>query len=381
MSEQRLPVRRSIANGIDWAVFYQLTLRHRVTPTVWKVLKAAAASDIPFDFVTLAEKYTQVNARRNLELASTIVLLTRLFHQNGIRSIVLKGIGFAVQAYHEWASRHAGDIDLFVDAHDLNGAVNLLKASGFRRMEYDIDPLSKKFKIFMKGNNQILYSDPARHIGIELHWRLFPQQHLLPLTFNAAWQDSQSIAMANSTLHTLSRHHTLLHACCHGAQHLWYRLFWLYDVALCISRFSDTDWCVLTALVKHLRVHQSVAQALYLVHNFFDVQLPSAGYRLMSTGKDRNRNLRRVMRLMFEFDAGPCIPFSIPHLIKIQHDLALRNNDAERIFYLCRYLAPSLRDFNAILLPDAAAFLYYPLRPIIWIYRKIIGKDRDDVFA
>jgi hypothetical protein len=380
-SGQRLPVRRSIANGVDWAVFYQLMLRHRVTPTVWKVLKTSAATDIPLDFATLAEKYTQENALRNLALASTLVRLTRVLHQNGIRSIVLKGVGVAVQVYDEWVRRHAGDIDLFVDAHDLNRAVSLLKASGFCQMEYDIDPMSKKFNLLMQWNNQIAYSDTARHIDIELHWQLFPQQHLLPLTFNAVWHDSQSIAMANTTFHTLSRHHTLLHACCHGAKHLWNRLFWLYDVALCINRFSDTDWRVLKALVKRLRAQQFIAQALYLVRIFFDVQLPPAGYQLMSAGKDRNRMLYRVMRLMFEFDADPCNPFSIQHLMEIQQNLALRNNDTERFFFLYRYLAPNLRDFDAIALPDAAAFLYYPLKPMIWIYRKMIGNHSDDIVS
>lgn len=366
-------VLKRLTRKIDWKCFAALAERHRVTPTVWDVLKLSPlCAEVPCTYLLSAKRRTRQNTLKNLQSASVLIELTKRLQQHGIRVMVLKGIGLAMQTYLEWEKRHAGDIDLFIHKKDLAKATHLLITSGFRKMDHDFEPGSAKFDILSRTHFHLVFDDPSRQIRIELHWRLNKDLWNFPLSFESVWEHRHSIVMAGHTIETLSLPHAMLFGCCHGASHGWQRIFWLYDIALGLSRFSDADWRDWTASAHQLRLEGFIAAALGLLRMFFNLRLPSCGHQMTDTCKSLEKTLRNAARLMLVFDSGPYVLFSLPGLYRLQHDWIIRKGTKKRMAYIGSKIVPCLGDLTAVPLPDAAAFLYYPFKPIIWLYRKII---------
>jgi hypothetical protein len=367
-------VGRWMTKRIDWIGFDALAERHRVTPIVWGVLKSdLSAAGVPHAYLSSAEVRARQNAMRNLQSASTLIGLTNHLRRQGIRVMVLKGVGLAMQTYARWEKRHAGDIDLFVHQQDLIKAASLLIAAGFRKIGPDFEPGSAKFGILDGTRCHMEFVDPDRRIRIELHWRLARDHGSFPLSFEAAWRQRCSVKLAGSSIQTLSLPHAMLFGCYHGAVHGWHRLFWLYDMALGINRFSDKDWHTWIPSVRRMGLERPVAAALELLRIFFEVPLPSRVRQMIDASGSLGKALRNAAKLMFAFDSGPYKFFSPPNFYRLQHDWIMRKGIKERMAFVGGKIAPSLGDVTAVPLPEAVAFLYYPLKPMIWLYRKTIS--------
>jgi hypothetical protein len=366
-------VLKRLTQEIDWECFAALAERHRVTPTVWSVLKSSTlCAEVPCTYLISAKHRTRQNNLKNLQSASVLIELTRRLQQHGIRIMVLKGIGMAMQTYPEWSKRHAGDIDLFIHEKDLAKATHLLIAFGFRRVDHDSEPGSAKFNILVRNHCHLIFGDVSGQIRIELHWRLTRDLWDSPLSFESVWKHRHPIVMAGCTIETLSLPHAMLFGCYHGAAHGWQRIFWLYDIALGLNRFSDADWNDWMVSAHQLHLERFVAAALGLLQMFFNLRLPSCGYQMTDACKSLEKALGNTARLMFIFDGRPYALFSLPNLYRLQHDWIIRKGIKNRMAFIGNKIMPSLGDLTAVPLPDAAALLYYPFKPIIWLYRKII---------
>ena len=149
----------------------------------------------------------------------------------GIRFIPLKGPLLSFRLYGDVTYRYFRDLDILIDASDIDGVRDILEADGYRAIERPWPEGIGARQRLLKYHHDIPFTHPDKQIMIELHWRLRHRQ----------WPDVSeadrhvknnltSFPFAGRSFQTLNNEMELLYLVIHGGLHHWGRLKWLVDV-------------------------------------------------------------------------------------------------------------------------------------------------------
>lgn len=119
--------------GVNWEYFYELAIKGNVSALAYQVLrKMAPLSAIP-QFIIDKFKCTYLfTAAKAIRQHRELLKLLKLFNQNNIEVIPLKGTILANRLYSDIAARGAStDFDLFVKEKDTDRVKSFLKESGY----------------------------------------------------------------------------------------------------------------------------------------------------------------------------------------------------------------------------------------------------------
>ena len=95
----------------EWRTIFCQVQKQSVAGVTWPLVKDRTLPlDMAFQWVGIAERIRGLNELQNAEAAR----LTRLFEENGRKSVILKGQANA-RLYPEKGSRQPGDIDIYGD--------------------------------------------------------------------------------------------------------------------------------------------------------------------------------------------------------------------------------------------------------------------------
>lgn len=246
---------------IDRPAMIKLAQKHRLLPALsWAV---AASGDIAL-WPELQAVQRRVSIRALRQAAETRRLLD-LFARAGCRALVLKGQALSLQLYGRADLRMSSDIDFLVDPTMKTVAHNLMVKNGFTPI-YPVDVETLSFI----NKDQVYTSNKLR---VELHWRLFDNQALLPWSFDELWANRSSvILMESQEAPTLARHHHILYQALHGLKHGWRRARWLVDLTVALQ--DDADRKALFALAQHYNLIPALAHTTRLAQSVFEVDLP-----------------------------------------------------------------------------------------------------------
>ena len=382
---QRTKLEKLLKNSdINWNCFLKLvTDRHRLTGPVYKNLIQYGKASIPESVLSQLKKQYRQNAYQMLSKTAELVKLTSLFKKNGIRALPYKGPVLGMLLYGDLSMRRSTDLDIVIPVKYVSHAEKILIESGYTRIapRYELTPKQQKSVIRKGVHSSFLH--PINKINVELHWKFFPD-HICSVDFDDIWQNRQMIKIGENFLPSCSLEDYLILLLIHGGKHSWRRLFWLNDIVLILNRFTAWDWETFMNRVRQLGINRPAVSALLLLEHLFDLELPHRVHEL--AGNDKKTfflvqiSLARIMesdeankRVDFPFfDVKEKLSsfFFLPHL-RYKLSVVLTN------FF------PN--DFEYLALPDRFFFLYYPLRPTFWFFRKftkikpvLVSKDVND---
>jgi hypothetical protein len=207
--------------------------------------------------------------------------LCKVFETEGIQVAVLKGLPLCMKAYGNLGIRHSKDIDLLVSPKDAKRAADKLQELGYVRLTPRVNITPKQMERWTRHKKDFEFRHATSGNEVELHWRPFDNLHLLSNDFPIDPYRRIEIARGLS-LPALSDRDLMLYLCVHGAQHAWFRLKWIVDIAALSSRLSTSELHRLMSLGKEMGVEQTVHLALLLSSLFF--------------GAPRNATLRPATR-------------------------------------------------------------------------------------
>jgi hypothetical protein len=221
-------------------------------------------------------------------------------------------------------------------------------------------------------NNQLAFFHPKKKIQLEIHWRLFANTHLLPLTFDDLLKDSSQIMVGNTTIACLSNHHLLFFLCAHGAKHHWALLYWLMEIAALIQKV-DYDWNIVLKEAKLMKVERPLVQGLVLIEMLFGLPSPLVIKEYYKTQKII-QNLVETSHQIIKEEGSFSQKTTISNYLKIlNYKMKLRKGIRYKLGYLKMY---SVQDFERFKLPDSLFFGYFWLRPFFWLWRYVIRPTR-----
>jgi hypothetical protein len=352
-------------SSINWTTFQNLIDRHRVPILVHANLARYGGSTIP----EMPWRAIQARARKASKLsllqAAELVRLSRVFREAGIDLLPMKGTTLSLRIYGELTVRTLRDLDLLVRTEDFDRAERLLVEQGYHRIIPDFKPTERMKTAIRCLTYHYNYVHGSLNTRVELHWRFldWSQEQLKQL-----WIHSRDIQWHGTNLRHIEDGILFLMLCEHGTKHMWFRMKWLGDVAMLMIQESPQTRGDLAALVQERRLGGSVAQTLLLVHWLYGIDPPEWVHAL-ATRDARAVNLAAVALEAILSPREGQDPNPIRGHLRIWRYLRDQGKAPSPANYL-KKIALNPDDANLVSLPDSLFWLYYVLRPVLWIWRR-----------
>lgn len=359
-SEHDAPPQQSI----DWDHFLQLVKHHRVSPEIYRVAKRGTPSIPPHIVQALQHEYKN-NLFRMLRLSAEMKDVCHSFTEHGIRTIVLKGPVLGVDLYGDVSLRMSGDIDILVPIHELDSIDRLLGELGYKKDDY-INTFLNDWKW---RYHHVSYEHPVKRCKLEVHWRLHPGPAKEP-GFDELWERKKQSAMSmpKTPIYQLGDEDLLLFLVAHGARHGWSRLRWLTDIdRLC--KKTEIDWDTTRRRAHQQWMDHLIGQALWLSIGLLRTppMADLAPYVRSERGKKLAEEAIFYVSRMVNLHTSP-LPVDVSAFHQ-RHLFALMDV-RQKGLYLLSTLLPCALDAQLLPLPKPLHFLYVPLRPILWAWRR-----------
>lgn len=262
---------------LRWGYLRALARYHGVTPLVYSHLKRHFEEAVPED--ALGDLHDQVHAQMasSLFLMSEMGTLGRLFKEEAIPAISVKGISLAQEVYGNLALRPFVDIDLLIRRSDFGRLEELLLGRGFQQIE--MKGWQKSLYLFV--NRQYTFWRPAiegkgrLYSVLDVHTDLLPPGYSYGEGFDDLMARSVPMPAAQGGIHTLRPEDLLIVLCFHGFKNRWDRLKHVADVAEAVRAYPDLDWGEVFARAHAMRGRRVILLGLYLAHHVLGADLPA----------------------------------------------------------------------------------------------------------
>ncbi|MFJ7681471.1 nucleotidyltransferase domain-containing protein [Peribacillus butanolivorans] len=367
---------------IDWEFFLHLSLHHRVYPLVYlKIIKLNGNSIPAYVIQTLYKEYKQ-NTFRMLQLSGEMEQVSKLFNENEVPLLFLKGPVIAHDIYGDISLRTSKDLDILIPKVELAKTEKLLMSFGYEKMS-----APTAFNEWKWDNHHFSYFHPQKRIQIEIHWRLHPRPSKEP-NFNELWKRKRMSMLTNYPVHFLGNDDLFSYLIAHGARHGWFRLRWLADIDQIVRKninLNKNNRLQRQCLHQHLggQEHLLVGQALILASQLFNTPINDEMQKLTE-----EKRFKKVAKMgVFYINEMSLLDYSISEDVCVNNDKHSLKSNLQKSFYVHLYLFslktnlqkflffiklfyPSSADTKTLKLPKPLQFLYFPLHPFLWAWRK-----------
>jgi|GEM_PF-5225003 len=251
-----------LTTGLDEGRLLPLLRHHRL---LLRLPSAALARVSPATADLIKQARRHAFARTMAGRASLFRVIQSLEHHN-IPTLCLKGPALAGVFGAADRLRMSHDFDLLVRPAHLPQAEAILRQLGYQ------PDLADRQTSPWHGHS---WSAPAHSGIIELHHRLCSPPSLLPSSLFDPWRHTQPVTIQGGRLTTLTAPASLVYLAVHGTQHVWWRLFWLVDIADAMVD-PAVDWQQALALARSARVEHYLLLALGLAQQILAAPLPAS---------------------------------------------------------------------------------------------------------
>lgn len=352
----------ALFSNMDWKLFLELAMHHRVYPSIYSKLNEIGDPWIPSSVIKTLNQAFQRNTFQMLHLSSETEHLSRLFSKHSIRTLFLKGPVLGYDLYGNLSKRTSNDLDILIPIQDLDRMDKLLIENGYVKDDYILTVLND----WKWRHHHFTYYHPEKSVKIEIHWRLHPGPSIEP-AFNELWERKRVSTMTHEAVYILGKEDLFSFLTTHGARHGWSRLRWLADIDQMARQ--ELDWGRQLALLKKTCSLHIAGQALILSAQLLGTPVNEEAKILMS--KKRSRHLAQHAL----FYIGQLINLHTPPVPKNiakyhKHHLFNLMPVKQKLIFILSTLYPYPLDAETLPLPKAMHFLYFPLHPLLWVWRK-----------
>ncbi|OIO67622.1 MAG: hypothetical protein COW18_02470 [Zetaproteobacteria bacterium CG12_big_fil_rev_8_21_14_0_65_54_13] len=261
--------------------FLQMVRWHRVTPQVYQRL-AAAGSDLPADFFQRLQAENMHCRQQHLRQATWLAGIARALRTDRVAFIVPKGAALSQRLYGNQGYRQCRDIDIMVDAENVDRVEAILFAAGFMRTMPHAEATPKQLRFLDRHKKDREYIHGRDRTRVELHWRLIDVAHPFNPSLKELLADAEWVSIHGESIPTLSGPLLWLYQCLHGSVSGWYRLRWLCDIAL-LMHDHPPAWHALLQQAKKYHCRNSLLEAVGLACAFYRMPVPVEPFSLIST--------------------------------------------------------------------------------------------------
>ncbi|MDM5313201.1 nucleotidyltransferase domain-containing protein [Peribacillus frigoritolerans] len=352
------PTKKEMFKDIDWDLFLKISMHHRVYPILYSQLKMIDSKLVPpYVFQILNREYKK-NTFQMLQLSGEMEQISKLFIENQIQLLFLKGPVIAYEIYGDISLRTSKDLDILIPISKLEKAEELLLNFGYERVEETTILNEVKWRGY-----HLAYFNPQKNIELEIHWRLQPLPSQEP-NFKELWERKRGSSLTSYPVYYLGKEDLILYLVSHGSRHGWFRLRWLLDIDYLLGKGLDLEKA--SKILNKYSSYHLLGQTLILVSEL--LKTPINKELQIFTEEYRSKKLAQSA-VFFINQLVPLETIMSSTLFK-RYIISLRSSNFQKFIYILLLSYPSSVDANTLRLPKTLHFLYFPLRPLLWIWRR-----------
>lgn len=121
-----MDAKKELVKDIDWELFLKLANHHRIYPIIYLKIKMIDGNMIPTRVIEILHQKYKENTYHMLRLAAEMEIVSKIFTENHIRLLFLKGPVIAQDMYGDISLRTSKDLDILVPINDISKAEELL---------------------------------------------------------------------------------------------------------------------------------------------------------------------------------------------------------------------------------------------------------------
>lgn len=360
-----------IKESLDWNenYFIDFLQKHRIEELAFITLKDQEFFSVPFkQRIESSLRQNQLKALSAFRIQSQLQIF---FNENQVQSIFLKGIFLSKLYYGDIGLRNVFDIDVWVEEKNIDLTADFLRTIGYRKINEQQKYSRHQLKYLKLSSHHDIFINPfdENAVPIELHWKI--RNSLGNYMFNPVLERKSLFQIDVNELEFTVLNHIdqFIFIAVHGAEHGWFRMKWLADLYH-IQKTIDFDWDTLFDRAINLRSYREVKMACHLLSQFYTLDEDTFNGLSGLNFLDKLR-INYVKNFML-YPYGYCDT----RFEKIKNGIYLlslnrRGYIAKELIY--KNLTKPI-DWVTLPLPDYLFFLYFPLRPFLWLYRKIKSK-------
>lgn len=202
---------------------------HGMVGVLLKFHSGTLADHLPQQFAQAVNDVHQQNVVLALQRMRVLHRLAAALNPSGINWVAFKGPVLSQLLYADFATRGVGDLDLLVDACDLDQAARALEQAGFKQV-LDIPPAPNPLRSqFLETAHQLPFSSPEG-ILIELHWRTESLSAMCLPPLKDLTSSLTSCQLGPTSVKTFARELYVPYVAIHAARSLCMRWKWGYDL-------------------------------------------------------------------------------------------------------------------------------------------------------
>jgi hypothetical protein len=352
----------NIERSIDWGKFVSLVIHHRIYPQVFTKLKQNKLQSLVPEHVfhKLNNSY-KTNTLKMLYLSREMDRICRVFNDDDVRMLVLKGPVLAESLYGDISLRTSSDLDLLVPINELDKVGSLLANEGYLKDDYITSVLGE----WKWRHHHVTYFHPEKKVKIEVHWRLSPGPGAEP-DFNDLWKRKRRSILTTTPIYFLGQEDLFLFLVSHGSRHGWSRLRWLVDIHQLVGQ--DVDWRYLLSLLQKYQLHQLSGKTLILTCNLLGTEINKD---MLSLVTQKSKELGQKTVFYFEHMINLHAETLDDYVSKYhQNYLFSLKTIPQKLLFIISFLYPYPEDVSTLKLPKNLHVLYFVLRPFLWCWRK-----------
>ena len=349
----------------DWPAVLRLANRHLVLPLFLLGLRSAGVRAGDPVFEPDAERRRRRHTARGMLQLEAMRQAAGSLAARGIPALFLKGLPLGMRLYGSPYAKTSIDIDLLVPPDAFAPAEQALREAGWRRSIPDFRETPARARRYDALEKEHVL---RRHGGsLELHRRLLRNPYLFDPPFDSLYENRATVRIEGHAFRTLGDADQFLYLACHGSLHYWRRLKWLCDFGAFLRCIDGDALGQAAARGRAQRLKAVVAPALLLCRQTLRVPTPP-GVAALCAGGPRARLVASVSR------SGWTPPDGLRSVLLEglrRGGRVFMGNGIRFSFHEVRGFLIQPRDFGTVNLPDRFFWLYFPLRPVLWLWRAL----------
>lgn len=344
------------SRDVDWNEVINEANEHSITGLIYPALKNIKDNNIDKDIIDKLKKHTFYSAVRQSNHIKRTAEILKLFNENNIPVIVLKGL--VVREYYPKPDlRTMCDSDVIIHKSDLERVRKLLLERGFHEEE--------------DAGHHIAFMNAG--FNLEIHWTLANE------TFRKGqecfqeriWDDAMKVKVGGVDTLSLSLEDLALHLCAHMASHMAISGFGvrqLSDLVLLVEhKGNEINWNEFKEKAKKSGLTQFSTGMFKVCNYLFGMEIPRG---LNIKNKDEDEDIiKLVVDDIFTGGVYGQRDLSFSFRAQVGYDI----DDDSTFSMLKRYIQVILPPPSKLSDRYAYAKKYKILLPIAWIHHIYVG--------
>ncbi|MEK3796892.1 nucleotidyltransferase family protein [Peribacillus sp. FSL H8-0477] len=347
---------------LNWDLFLEYSLHHRLFPRLYSIIRKLDDQWVPSFVKQQLNHHYKSNTFRMLQLSAETEYTSRMLSEIGIDALFLKGPVVAHDLYGDLSLRTSSDLDFLVPIEQLDQAEELLVKQGYAKDDY----IETVLNDWRWRHHHVTYFHPHKQVKLEIHWRLHPGPGKEP-SFQELWERKRMSNLTNFPVYFLGREDLFIFLVTHGARHGWSRLRWLDDIQQLMKQ--PVDWKLAYQLSKSSHNLDVMEQAIVLASQLLESPITKEmkpflrGTKAHILAQEAIFYLEKMVNLHTDPVPEEITSYHTRHLFSLM-------STYQKFFFLLSMMYPYPIDVETLPLPKKLHFLYFPLRPLLMVWRK-----------